>query len=78
MTYSRRLSTSWANYNVPEVAADEETVVCCGREEGRDGGGGWGGISLYYPKHLQDFFEHRSALLPAGRCVLCVCERVCM
>ena len=59
----RRLSMSWANYDVSSENADEETVVCCGRDEGRAGDSGWGGISFYYPRHLQDFHCHREQSL---------------
>lgn len=65
-----RLSLSWANYNIPRVGTDEETVVCCGRVEGRDSAGaaqGWGGVTMYYPRHLQDFYRHRASSQPQGR-----------
>jgi hypothetical protein len=55
------LSCSWANFDLPSAGAGEETVVCCGREGGRAGAGegAWGGIALYYPKHLQEFHRLR-------------------
>ena len=66
------LSCSWANFDLPSAGAGEETVVCCGREGARAGAGegAWGGIALYYPKHLQEF--HR---LRFGVC-LCVCVHI--
>jgi hypothetical protein len=62
-----RLSLSWANYNVPNVSTDEDTVLCCGREEGKDGPRGWGGVSMYYPRHLQEFHRVRALQQPEGR-----------
>ena len=64
---ARGLSLSWANYNIPGVGTDEETVVCCGRQEGRDGARGWGGISMYYPRHLQEFYRHQAPQQVHGR-----------
>ena len=68
---SLRMSMSWANFDLPSADAGEETVVCCGREGGRAGAGAgagaWGGISLYYPKHLQELHRLRSGVLAGGR-----------
>ena len=58
----RELERERARERARERESERESEQERDREEG-------GGISLYYPKHLQDFFEHRSALLPAGRCV---------